>query len=399
LRIGFLFNHDALHQVRHSAPVIAELVRFPDVEVRVLTSSPAQEREVRALIGEAAAHVRFQTLLPGRLAAVLDRLLGHVAPFRRVAVLKRNVATFAELDVLVVPESTSIMLRDRFGLKDLRFVRMQHGAGDRSVLYRPVIAKFDLMLLSGDKVRDRMLDLGLIAQDRSRVVGYPKFDTVDPAQAGPPLFANGRPTVLYNPHFEPKLSSWYDMGEAVLDWFAGQDRFNLIFAPHVMLFKRRIHASVEHRRMRWRRDVAERFRSVPHMLIDTGSARSTDMSYIRAADIYLGEASSQIYEWIARPRPSIFLDPSHAEWRDNPDFAHWQLGEVIRDAAMLPGALDRAMAAPDAFRDAQQAAFHATFSVEEEPASRRAARAIVEQFSGAGAISKRSYPRTISAGS
>jgi hypothetical protein len=399
LRIGFLFNHDALHQVRHSAPVIAELVRFPDVEVRVLTSSPAQEREVRALIGEAAAHVRFQTLLPGRLAAVLDRLLGQVAPFRRVAVLKRNVAAFAELDVLVVPESTSIMLRDRFGLNDLRFVRMQHGAGDRSVLYRPVIARFDLMLLSGDKVRDRMLDLGLIAQDRSRVVGYPKFDTVDPAQAGPSLFANGRPTVLYNPHFEPKLSSWYDMGEAVLDWFAGQDRFNLIFAPHVMLFKRRIHASVEHRRMRWRRDVAERFRSVPHMLIDTGSARSTDMSYIRAADIYLGEASSQIYEWIARPRPAIFLDPSHAEWRDNPDFAHWQLGEVIRDAAMLPGALDRAMAAPDAFRDAQQAAFHATFSVEEEPASRRAARAIVEQFSGAGAISKRSYPRAISAAS
>jgi hypothetical protein len=399
LRIGFLFNHDALHQVRHSAPVIAELVRFPDVEVRVLTSSPAQEREVRALIGEAAAHVRFQTLLPGRLAAVLDRLLGQVAPFRRVAVLKRNVAAFAELDVLVVPESTSIMLRDRFGLNDLRFVRMQHGAGDRSVLYRPVIARFDLMLLSGDKVRDRMLALGLIAPDRSRVVGYPKFDTVDPAQAGPPLFANGRPTVLYNPHFEPKLSSWYDMGEAVLEWFAGQDRFNLIFAPHVMLFKRRIHASVEHRRMRWRQDVAERFRSVPHMLIDTGSTRSTDMSYIRAADIYLGDASSQIYEWIARPRPAIFLDSSHAAWRDNPDFAHWELGEVIRDAAMLPGALDRATAAPGAFRDAQQAAFRATFSVEEEPASRRAARAIVEQFSGAGAISKRSYPRAISAAS
>jgi hypothetical protein len=400
LRIGFLFNHDALHQVRHSAPVIAELVRFPDVEVRVLTSSPAQEREVRALIGEAAAHVRFETLQPGPLAALLDRLLGQVAPFRRVAVLKRNVGAFAELDVLVVPESTSILLRDRFGLKDLRFVRMQHGAGDRSVLYRPVIAKFDLMLLSGDKVRDRMLALGLIAPDRSRVVGYPKFDTVDPAQAGPPLFANARPTVLYNPHFEPKLSSWFDMGEAVLDWFAGQDRFNLIFAPHVMLFKRRVHASVEHRRMRWRQDVAERFRSVPHMLIDTGSARSTDMSYIRAADVYLGDASSQIYEWIARPRPAIFLDSSHAAWRDNPDFAHWELGEVIRDAAMLPGALDRAMATPDAFRAAQQAAFRATFSVEAEPASRRAARAIVEHFSGgAGAISKRSYPRTISAAS
>jgi len=231
-------------------------------------------------------------------------------------------------------------------------------------------------------VRDRMIALGLTTLERSALVGYPKFDTVDPAAPGPPLFGNGRPTVVYNPHFEPRLSSWFDMGLAVLDWFAGQDRFNLIFAPHVMLFQRHIHASVEHWRMRWRAALPKRYQGLPHMLLDTGSQRSTDMTYMRAADIYLGDISSQIYEWIARPRPAIFLNPSHVQWQDNADFAHWRLGEVIDAVDALPAALDRALSAREAFRAQQEEAFRKTFSVTQEPASRRAARAIVEHFGG-----------------
>lgn len=380
LTIGFLFNHDALHQIRHSAPVIAELLAFPDVRVVVLTSSSAQEEEVRALLGDAAAHVRFTSLSVGMAARMLDRALGLVVPFRRIAMLRENLDAFRALDVLVVPESTSMMLRDRFGLRDLRFVRIQHGSGDRSVTFRPVIARFDLMLLAGEKVRERMIAMGLTTSDRSALVGYPKFDTVDPAAPGERLFDNDRPTVVYNPHFEPVLSSWFDMGEAVLDWFAAQDRFNLIFAPHVMLFKRRIHASVEHRRMRWRHDLADRYAGLPHMLIDTGSRRSTDMSYMKSADIYIGDISSQIYEWIARPRPAIFLNPGHVEWQGHADFAHWKLGEVVDDIEGLPTALDRAVTHPDAYATAQAEAFARTFSVTAEPASRRAARAIVEHF-------------------
>lgn len=380
LAIGFLFNHDALHQIRHSAPVIAELLAFPDVAVTVLASSDAQEGEVRALLGAAAERVRFVPLGIGSLARMLDAALGLVVPFRRIAVLCENLDAFRALDVLVVPESTSMMLRDRFGLPDLKFVRIQHGSGDRSVTFRPVIARFDLMLLAGEKVRERMIAAGLTTPEKSALVGYPKFDTVDPAAPGPRLFDNDRPTVVYNPHFEPVLSSWFDMGEAVLDWFAGQDRFNLIFAPHVMLFQRRIHASVEHRRLRWRRDLPDRYRGLPHMLVDTGSARSTDMTYMKAADIYIGDISSQIYEWIARPRPAIFLNPGHVDWRDDPDFAHWHLGAVVDRMDGIPEALARAVGEPDAYKTAQAAAFARTFSLTEEPSSRRAARAIVAHF-------------------
>ena len=382
MKVGFLFNHDALHQIRHTAPVIAEVVRFPGVKAVVLTSSTAQEAQVRALLGPAAASVRFVALEVGVLAAGLDRLLRFVAPFRRIATLRENLPVFAALDVLVVPETTSLLLRDRFGLTKPKFVWIPHGAGDRSVGFRPVMRGFDLVLLSGAKVRDRMLAAGLITSDNHVIVGYPKFDTIDIAPP-PLLFTNERPTVLYNPHFDPRLSSWYTMGEAVLGWFAQQSRYNLIVAPHVMLAQRRLHASVEHRVLRWRRDIAQRYAALPHIHVDMGSEASVDMTYTRAADIYLGDVSSQIYEWIARPRPAIFLNATGVAWERDPDFGHWHLGDVIRDPADLPAALDQAVREPDRYRAAQEAAFAATFSRTDQPASRRAAAAIVERL-GAG---------------
>ncbi|ONF97097.1 hypothetical protein [Sphingomonas jeddahensis] len=382
MKVGFLFNHDALHQIRHTAPVIAEIVRFPGVQAVVLTSSPEQEAHVRALLGPAAEQVHFVRLRIGRLAEALDRTLRFVAPFRRVATLRENLPAFAALDVLVVPETTSLLLRDRFGLTGPRFVWIPHGAGDRSVGFRPVMRGFDLVLLSGAKVRDRMLAAGLIKLENHAIIGYPKFDTIDEA---PPtrLFANDRPTVLYNPHFDPKLSSWYTMGKDVLAWFAQQSRVNLIVAPHVMLAKRRLHASVEHRIVHWRRDIERQYRDLPHIHVDMGSEASVDMTYTRAADIYLGDASSQIYEWIARPRPAIFLNAAGVAWAADPDFAHWRLGEVIDEVAALPAALDGAVTDPDRHRAAQEAAFAATFSRTDQPASRRAAAAIVERFGAA----------------
>lgn len=381
MKVGFLFNHDALHQIRHTAPVIAEIVRYPHVEAVVLTSSPTQEREVRALLGVAAEQVRFVSLNIGKTAAALDRALRFIAPFRRVATLRENLAEFAALDVLVVPETTSLLLRDRFGLDRPKFVWIPHGAGDRSVGFREVMRGFDLVLLSGAKVRDRMLANGLITPDNHAIVGYPKFDTIDDA---PPtrLFDNDRPVVLYNPHFDPLLSSWYTMGADVLAWFAGQSDFNLVVAPHVMLAQRRVHASVEHRVVRWRRDVAARYRRLPNIHVDMGSEASVDMTYTRAADIYLGDASSQIYEWIARPRPAIFLNTTGAAWEHSADFAHWHLGEVIDRVDALPAALARAVRQPDRFRAAQEAAFAATFSLTDQSASARAAKAIVERFGG-----------------
>ena len=374
MRIGFLFNHDALHQVAHTAPVMAELAKA-GVHVSALLSSPEQDTRLRELLPD-STEVHFIALPVKWPVRTVDIVARRFAPFRRIAVLWENRAVLAGFDALIVSETTSALLKSRFGAPGLKLIYIPHGAGDRSVGYRQVTRSFDLVLLSGRKVRNRMMAQGLITPESHAIVGYPKFDTVNLAHV-PRIFDNDRPTVLYNPHFDPLLSSWYDMGTAVLDWFAAQDRFNLVFAPHVMLFKRRLHASDEHRRTRVRYGVPRRFHGLPHIRIDTGSTSSTDMTYTRAADIYLGDASSQVYEWVLRPRPCVFLNAPGVLWQGDPNYLHWTLGEVIEKVAALPEALARAKADFATFYERQILAREETFALSDISASRRAASAIL----------------------
>ncbi|PYD82012.1 hypothetical protein CFR80_08410 [Komagataeibacter oboediens] len=375
MKIGFLFNHDCTHQVPHTAPIICELAAMGQ-DVTVITSTAAQEAHVRKTIAACAQRVTYARIDIGPLSRAINTVARAVVPFRRIANLRENIDLFAGFDALVVPETTSALLKSHFNL-DVRLIYLPHGAGDRSIGFRDVTRFFDLVLLPGAKTRDRMLHKNLIRPGHHAVVGYPKFDTVD-MTARPRFFDNDRPTVLYNPHFDPVLSSWWDMGIEVLEWFARQDDYNLIFAPHVMLFRRRLHTSVEHRRIRLRRRIPERLRNLSHIRIDTGSQNSVDMSYVLAADIYLGDASSQVYEWIARPRPCIFINSHHARWRDNPNYAHWNMGQVIEGVDELPHALAVACDRQRLFAARQQAAFDATFhTVPGETAAHRAAKEIV----------------------
>jgi CDP-Glycerol:Poly(glycerophosphate) glycerophosphotransferase len=381
MRIGFLFNHDATHQVPHTIPIAAALAAR-GVDVVILTSSEEQRGVASALL-PAVAHVQFIDLTVGPMSRAADRLLRHVAPFKRLAILRDNLDVFRSFDALVVPEITSTFLKTRFGLSALKLIYLPHGAGDGAAGFQPATRHFDLVLLSGSKVRDRMFANGLITKNGHAIVGYPKFDHIGP-QPPARFFDNDRPIVLYNPHFNPWLSSWYPHGRQVLEWFAAQDRFNLIVAPHVMLFKRLLHTSIIHRKTGLRPGIPKRFLNHPGILIDKGSRRSIDMSYVRAADIYLGDVSSQIYEWIQRPRPAIFFNTHKPEWRDAAEYRHWALGEVIRDIGALPPALDRAMANPNAFADRQAAAASETFSVTDRPAGERAADAILVYLEGQG---------------
>jgi len=378
-RVGFLFNHDELHQVAHIAPIISALQRqAPTVRVEVISSSERQAEAVRTFLDPGCPLPVFRSIRPRLASRLAEALLGHMVPFGRLSSLKRNIGLFRQFDALVVPETTTTFLRKGAGNEPPKLIFFPHGAGDRSIGFSPEIRLFDHVLLPGEKTRDRMLAAGVIRPDNHRIVGYPKFE----AYADRPpvrLFDNDRPVVLYNPHFDPLLSSWFRFGEQVLDYFAQQTAYNLIFAPHVMLFQRKLLASVEHRLLRFRQRIDPRYDRLDHIHIDTGSSRSTDMTYTNAADIYLGDVSSQIYEFIRTPRPAIFLNSHEAEWRGNPNYEHWTFGPVLDDPAGLGAALAKVAPLPDAYRQAQARAFAYSFDMDNPlPPSQRAAAAIAE---------------------
>jgi hypothetical protein len=80
------------------------------------------------------------------------------------------------------------------------------------------------------------------------------------------------------------------------------------------------------------------------IFVDLGSPDLFNMRYAQAADLYLGDMSSQLYEFIARPRPVAFINAHGVAWRDNPRYAGWHLGEVAEGAGDVMEIIDRAFA-------------------------------------------------------
>jgi hypothetical protein len=378
IKVGFLFNHDHLHQILHSAPILAALAEEnPELELHAFVTGEDKAAFLRRILQDTAALRRtaFHTLEPPVIAKGVDWLLGGAAPMARIGTLFRYRKDLSAVDTLVVPETTSTLLKTRFGCHRIKLIYTQHGAGDRAVGFEPVLKEFDYVLLPGEKIKNRMLKQELIADGGYSVVGYPKFDFI----AGSPHkrpFDNHKPTVLYNPHFHPGLSSWFDDGIAVLDFFRRQSEFNLIFAPHVLLFARRLHVAIDKAKFRWRKSVPDRFRDCSNILVDTGSPASVDMTYTRAADIYLGDASSQVYEFIHQPKPCIFLNSRQIDWHSDRNYTHWHLGRVIGHVDELEGALSPLSWHDELYAKHQADALTSTFGAPLTGGAKRAASAI-----------------------
>ncbi len=376
MRIGFLFNHDQAHQVAHSLPIALALAKRGGHEIILAVTSDVVEEEVRRIAGDALGSmtlVRLRTKagLRQKLAAALDRIV----PANRLSIYADNLDFFRQFDVLVVSEKTSLGLKTRYGLNNLKIVHSRHGAGDRAIGFSEESKAFDLSLVAGPKIRDRLIAVG-VAPEKIALTGYVKFDLLPETPPQLPLQANGRPTVLYNPHPSPHLSSWYQWGEDILRQFAGQDRYNLIFAPHVMLFHRPVNFALDKLSAARAVPPDPAYSAFPHMLIDLGSEASTDMRYTQAADIYMGDASSQIYEFLLTPRPCLFLDAHETKWQGDPNYLHWEAGPVATSADNIIAQIDAAVANHNAYLVRQQELFASTFDVSDRPSAERAADAI-----------------------
>jgi len=379
MRVCFLFNHDQVHQVAHSLPIALALARHaPDVQVILAPTNPRIQAEVIRLAG---GQLRDNLILHPlsvhrRRSQYLAALTEAFAPAHKLLVYGDNLDFFRSLDVLVVAEKTSLILKTRYGLDGLKIIHTRHGAGDRAIGFNPASARFDHILVSGEKIRRRLISDAGVSPDKISVVGYPKFDLH--GVSGPhALIDAARPVVLYNPHVSPHLSSWYKMGRRVLDWFVEHDEYQLIFAPHVMLFERNFALTIDKFRIDRPGRIEERYLRAPNIHIDLGSRASSDMTYTNRADIYLGDVSSQIYEFLLTPRPCVFLDAHETKWVGNKDYAHWRAGPVIDDPAKLGEALSEAMRDPGGrYAAAQKQLFQDTFDLTGTPSSLRAAEVV-----------------------
>jgi hypothetical protein len=371
MRIAVVFIAEP-YQCYHGAAVAFELAAMPGVEVTVYYNDPGtplQIERIRAAYG--ADKPTYVRLKRGPMTRIIQSLkwFGYLKPW----VLKANTSELSKYDAIFTVEDTVYRLFDE--LKDSerpRKIYMPHGAGDGVVGFSPRTKKFDFVLPAGSKTAERMLELGHIRPDNYSAPGLVKLETVARLKAKRGrLFKNGRPIVLYNSHKTGGLASWKRFIEPMLAEFAASNEFNLIVAPHVKLFRRRGRAF----RNSWEA------RSTDTILIDTGSDASMDMTYTQAADIYVGDISSQVYEFLTTPRPCVFINAYGVDWRSDPSFAHWHLGDVITQPSELMAAIQSAPARHAIYRDRQQQMAATSLGDCSPGAARRAADAIMDFLS------------------
>jgi hypothetical protein len=332
--IAFLFLGGA-HQTLHIAPVALELDVRGVATVRLLAAGEAEREAVVRYWQKRGLAAPPVELLPQpvwtRLLS-LGRTRSPAAKLIGVLAARRLLASF---DAVVAAERTCTILKRLPGPKPY-LIHIPHGAGDRAKGFEPRISLFDHVIVAGEKDRERLVAEGICRAADVSVSGYVKLAAVRglAVEAGrPKLFTNDNPVVLYNPHFAPELSSWRRFAEPLIAAFANQQDFNLIVAPHVRLFES---ASPRERR------AVEALALPGQIRIDLGSPSSSDMTYTLAADLYVGDVSSQVYEFLQQPKPCVFLDAGVGDWQCDPSFAFWNLGEVVSDPGDVLAAVVRA---------------------------------------------------------
>ncbi len=362
-KIAFLILDD-IHHVHHLLPVALELSKREDYECTVFLQSRTFSLMQKISALYPGHRCQFQILPPSFFIKILYKFRSKNLSSARI--IGCNIQKFFGYDVIISPDSDTnkLISKCKKAPKVPLFIHSKHGAGDRPRKSFASLRKISLALLPGEKQKNLYIKTGLIPAEKCVVTGYPKFDVI-PTDRKANLFSENKPIIVYNPHFEQELSSWERWGLEILEYFFQQNTYNFIFAPHTNLFHRVIN----------QKKFPNKYFHAPHMIIDFGSEKSVDMTYTQAADIYLGDVSSQIYEFIRIPRPCLFLNAHNIPWQNHPNYLNWHMGHVFDQLPDLWKHL-AGDSLSNPYLEIQKKLFQETYSITDESAGLRSANAI-----------------------
>jgi len=330
MKLGFcLIGHQA--HVRHILPIAVSCNEIENVEVEVIITNALVRDEIdRVLKSYGNPKINVKMLNPTLFRRMTKRLKGKLYS-NNASVIRRNRQYFLGFDALITAHHNLdyVMKLDR--KRRIKYVCTMHGAGDGPVGFDSRFSEYDLLMAAGEELDTRFKEAGLVNENNRAIVsGYVKFDTVDISEKIK-FFNNGNLTVVYNPHHEKSISSWWIDGVRILDWFSRRPDINLIFAPHIKVLNGFVPKYLE---------SYQRFANI---LIDVNSENLYNCRYTQSADIYLGDLSSQVYEFLGiKCRPCLFINSNGVDWHDNDYYKCWSMGEVLTSVSELGDALESA---------------------------------------------------------
>jgi hypothetical protein len=368
-RIGFIY-FDEIHHIHHFLGSFIELYRDNKYQVHIITYQGGNHKYLYYLLDLFNISKKVVVEAPTyKYRQVLNKIRKRKRPSIHF-LFKKNRKLLSTYDVLVYNTARqSYMIKYRKG-EWPKLAFLDHGAGDRNYIYNDSIANFDLVSVAGKKVYDMCVNSADFSNVNIKICGYQKFETVKKENKSVKLFNNDKPIVLYNPHFMKPITSYYNWGKNILDFFYSNDDYNLIFAPHLILFNRKGHLRKE--------DFDSKYLDKDNIYVDLGSENLVNMRYTLLADIYLGDVSSQVYEFLIKPRPCIFLNSHNVEWKDNKYYKNWNLGYVVNKISDFAEVLTKTDEWSKEFISIQKQTFNYTFDIGNITASRRISNEIIK---------------------
>ena len=325
--ISFLYLH-GIHHLYHTAMTAIELSNQQN-EYQIIMVSCSEEhtkllKKIQKIYPKHRTRIK-EIPLPFRFKYLNIKNKSYPSP---ISTMPKIAKFLQETDAIVATSHSTITSAEKYKITQPKFIYQYHGCGDRKYGFEPNLGLYDLMLLPGKYHQNRLINSGVISKEKTAIIGWPKLDYPTDVQGlRKKLFPNDRHIVLYTPHWDPKISSFRDCTRSILKYFKNNKEVNLLFAPHIQL---------KHWKIKYKYDLNfEPFQS-SNIYIDLGSEESVNSSYLRISDIYMGDVSSQVYEWIAiKPRPCIFLNAHKVQWKDDINYRHWKYGFVVEDISKL----------------------------------------------------------------
>jgi len=368
-KIGFCFLAHQAH-TPHQLPIAAQLSFFSDYMVELIVTTQATFNDLNNLLQQYPGHNCTIRFINGtKIKTWIGRLKGRLYPNIR-NVINNNNALFLSYDILVTPHANLDAVFKLDKSRKIKYVCTFHGAGDGDIGFDIAFSNYDLLLTSGTDVDERLRSERVVhAKNTSVIIGYPKYDLVKTASNT--LFNNDNTVFVYNPHYAKYLTSWNMFGQTVLDFFANNSQYNLVFAPHIKVFDG--HKPSE----------LNKYLQYPNIIVDVNSNKLMDATYTKGADVYIGDVSSQVYEFLYFGlKPAIFLNAFNKKsWENSPNLQMWKTGTVVHEISAFSKAIANAQKSHVNFIDVQRDLIERKFSKTDVCPGLRGAQAIVRFMS------------------
>jgi len=310
-KIGFLYFEE-IHHIAHFIGIATELSKLENHDIDILTFKSKHVYLFKLINILKPKNVNVIQLKQPTSRFLIDKITGRKKP-SPVYLYKKHKKLLLRYDALVFTElNHKYVHRFRKKNRTPKLIFVNHGPGGRGYMFQSSVKLFDLALLPGRFYINRLKAENLVIENQA-IVGYSKFDVVKAENQNKSFFKNNKPTVLYNPHFNKINSSWYNHGESILEYFYNSNDYNLIFAPHIYLFNRKGFLKPD--------SIEEKYFKKDNIHMDLGSINSSNMAYSLNSDIYLGDVSSQVFEFHVKPRPCIFINSKKVKWQEDINYS------------------------------------------------------------------------------